>query len=150
MVPKCLGAEVSWGRTVRTLRHQCRSVFWTLRHWYRSVLVPKCLGSEVSGYRQILRLECTKIDPCVYLQIFLRIAFEDSISISICAFLKFISQCFKIGKPAFLGPHNGILPTPRTVAPAHLPRILPVVTPADPPFTKCHQRYRHTGQTTVT
>jgi len=24
----------------------------------------------------ILRLECTKIDPCVYLQIFLRIAFE--------------------------------------------------------------------------
>jgi len=36
LVPKCLGAEVSWGRTVRTLRHQCRSV-----------LVPKCLGSEV-------------------------------------------------------------------------------------------------------
>jgi len=50
-VPKCLGAEVSWCRTVRTLRHQCRSVFWTLRHWSRSVLVPKCLGSEVSGYR---------------------------------------------------------------------------------------------------
>ena len=63
LVPQCLGAEVYWGRTVRTLRHwwlvswSLTSLFSTnmaisemIRHLCRSVLVPKCLGSEVSGY----------------------------------------------------------------------------------------------------
>jgi len=41
LVPKCpcTNAEMSWCRTVQSLRCECRSV-----------LVPKCAGSEVSGY----------------------------------------------------------------------------------------------------
>ena len=42
-------------RENRTLQHalMSRSVFWTLRHWVRSVSVPKCLGSEVSATRNL-------------------------------------------------------------------------------------------------
>jgi len=29
LVPKCLGAQVSWGRTIRTLRHQSSGHFGT-------------------------------------------------------------------------------------------------------------------------
>jgi len=38
-------------RSVRTLRHWCRSVLRTLRHQCQNVLGPKCLGSEVSWHR---------------------------------------------------------------------------------------------------
>jgi len=52
LVPKWLGAEVSWSWTVRTLRHRCRwcrSVFWSLRHWCLSVLSPKCPVTGLIG-----------------------------------------------------------------------------------------------------
>ena len=32
-----ISAQSDWCRSVRTVRHQCRSVFWILRHWCRTV-----------------------------------------------------------------------------------------------------------------
>jgi len=40
--------QLSEDEGVRTLRHRCRSVQRTFRHWCRNILVPKCPGAEVS------------------------------------------------------------------------------------------------------
>jgi len=59
LVPKCLGAEVSWGQTV-----QCRNVFWTL---VSSGQLGT--GAEVSWVRSVrLRIVCVTVAPITQIE----------------------------------------------------------------------------------